>query len=284
MFRRSDHPPKVVAFVNLNPHNPLGTVYGKNEKKLLETISDICRKHGVFVIDDLAYAGLEFDRENKALPVSTLSKQFDNTIALYTLSKSYGLAGLRSGMIIANEIVASVIRDRIFQSFDSLSVLQSAAMSGSFTRDNELYFSHITKEYFIRYIFVKAMVEGLVALNKVEKNKLLNFIKKQNIDIESEDLFEGISDIRIVVSPESGFFLLLDLTSLKGRVYKGLPIVDDKSLLQFLYTSGNIKALTGDAFYWPQKDNLIIRVTTALEYKDLIASFMRLRKSLQMLV
>lgn len=284
VFRRSDHPPKVVAFVNLNPHNPLGTVYGKNEKKLLETISDICRKHGVFVIDDLAYAGLEFDRENKALPVSTLSKQFDNTITLYTLSKSYGLAGLRSGMIIANEVVTSVIRDRIFQSFDSLSVLQSAAMSGSFTRENELYFSHITKEYFIRYIFVKAMVEGLGALNKVEKNKLLNFIKKQNIDMESEDLFEGIADIRIVVSPESGFFLLLDLTSLKGRVYKGLPIVDDKSLLQFLYTSGNIKALTGDAFYWPQKDNLIIRVTTALEYKDLIASFMRLRKSLQMLV
>lgn len=284
VFRRSDHPPKVIAFVNLNPHNPLGTVYGKNEKRLLESISSICRKYGVFVIDDLAYAGLEFDRENKALPICTLSKQFDNTITLYTLSKSYGLAGLRSGMIIANQIVTSVIRDRIFQSFDSLSVLQSAAMSSSFTSDNELYFSNVANEYFLRYLFVKAMIEGLHTLDEVEKKKLFDFIKKENIDVGSKEIFKGISDVRIIIPPKSGFFLLLDLTKLKSKIYKRFSIVDDRSLLQFLYTSGNIKALTGNAFYWPKKDDLIIRVTTALEYKDLIMSFMRLKKSLQLLV
>ncbi|MBP7541192.1 MAG: pyridoxal phosphate-dependent aminotransferase [Candidatus Pacebacteria bacterium] len=284
VFRRSDHPPKVVAFVNLNPHNPLGTVYGRKERKLLETISNICDESGVFVIDDLAYAGLEFNQDNKALPVCTLHKQFNNTITLYTLSKSYGLAGLRSGMIIANEIVTSVIRDRIFQSFDSLSVLQSAAMSSSFTPDNQSYFSNITKEYFLRYLFIKAMVEGVRSLSDSEKNSLYNFIRKENIAVKVDGIFEGIADTHIILPPKSGFFLLLDLTKLKGKVYKGLSIVDDKSLLQFLYTSGNIKALTGGAFYWPEKDHLVIRVTTALEYKDLITSFMRLKASIQRLV
>lgn len=284
VFRRSDHPPKVVGFLNLNPHNPLGTVYGKKEKKLLENIAEICKKAGVFVIDDLAYAGLEYDRDNKAIPVCTLKKQFDNTITLYTLSKSFGLAGLRSGMIIANEIVTSVIRDRIFQSFDSLSVLQSAAMSNSFTAENETYFSKINKEYFNRYIFVKAMVEGINSLSTQERDVLLSFIKNEKIDTKIEGIFDGIDNINIIIPPKSGFFILLDLTKLKGKKYKGLSIVDDKSLLQFLYTSGNIKALTGGAFCWPQKDQIVIRVTTALEYGDLVTSFMRLKKSIQYLV
>ena len=164
IFRRSDVAPKVSAFVHYNPHNPTGVVYSEKDRPLLIEIANICKYTGVFIVDDLAYVGLEYDREYPALPIGDIDGHFDNIITFYTLSKSYGLAGLRSGMVVANEIVSSLIRDQIFQSSDSLSILQSAAMGTVFKTDKESqesrekYFSYTTREYYERYVFVKAIV------------------------------------------------------------------------------------------------------------------------------
>lgn len=287
IFRRSDTSPKVSAFVNLNPHNPTGVVYGKKDKSLLLEISNICKDAGVFIVDDLAYSGLEYDRNNTALPICSRKGHFDNTITLYTLSKSYGLAGLRSGMVISNEIVSSLIRDRIFQTFDSLSLLQSSAMSGAFSTDKKIagerneYFSYITKEYYERYVFVKSIIEGFDALKESEKTLLKKTIKKNKLKLEINKTMDGIKDVKIVMEPESGFFMLLDLSELIGKSYKGFTIVDERTLLQFLYTSGNIKVLTGKAFCWANCNQLIIRVTTALDYKLLLSSFLRFKMSIE---
>lgn len=289
IFRRSDTPPKVSAFVNLNPHNPTGIVYGKKDRSLLLSISNICKEAGVFVIDDLAYSGLEYDRSNAALPICSLDGHFDNTITLYTLSKTYGLAGLRSGMIISNEVVSSLIRDRIFQAFDSLSVLQSSAMSAAFlpgkeaAREREEYFSYVTREYQKRCIFVKAIVDGVQSLDQSDKTHFESIIKERKLRVDADRFMNGIKNVSIVLKPESGFFLLLDLSKLIGKTYKGFRIFDDRTLLQFLYTSGNIKVLTGKAFCWPDRSELVIRVTVAMEYEQLLDSFLRLKSAIESL-
>lgn len=289
IFRQSDKSPKVGAFLHINPHNPTGIVYGKKERELLSEIAMVCRSAGVFVIDDLAYTGLEFDRDNTAVPIASLPKHFNNTISLYTLSKSYGLAGIRSGLIVANEVVVSLIRDRIFQMSDSLSVTQSSAMSAIFSTDvkdverKEKYLEHISKEYRRRYIFVKAMVEGLESLNKEESNSFNNIIKDANIPSSQLKYFDGINSISIILEPESGFFVLLDLSQILGKSYKGFRVVDDETLLQFLYTASNIKLLTGKAFCWTSQQSLIVRVTTALNYDELFLSFLRLKKTIDLL-
>jgi len=289
IFRRSDTQPKVSAFVNFNPHNPTGIVYGQKDKSLLLEISNICKEAGVFIIDDMAYSGLEYDRNDVALPICSLVGHFDNTITLHTLSKTYGLAGLRSGMIISNEVVSSLIRDRIFQAFDSLSVLQSSAMSAAFStkkkiqKEREKYFSFITKEYYKRYVFVKSIIGGTDGLKKAEKTLLSKIIKEHKLKIDTHMLKTGIDGVRIVLEPKSGFFLILDLSGLLGKFYGKFKITDERTLLQFLYTSGNIKVLTGRTFFWPNHNQLIARVTTAMEYKDLSKSFLRLKKSVESL-
>lgn len=288
IFRRSDIAPRVVAFVNINPHNPLGTVYGEKEKNILSEIAKTCKESGVFIIDDLVYSGLEFNKKNLAIPMCLLKENFDNTITIYSLSKSYGLASLRSGVIICNEIISSLIRDRIFQNSDSLSVIQSSAMSVIFSnkaqikKERSKYFSYIAKEYYERYIFVKGIIKGKDSISKKE-NLLLSKILKKNKINNIENLFSGIKDIDIITEPQSGFFLLLDMSKLLGKKYKGFKICNEKSLLQFLYTSNNVKALTGKAFCWPNNNQLIIRVTTALEYKDLLESFLKLKNSIESL-
>jgi aspartate aminotransferase len=289
IFRRSDLAPKISAFVNYNPHNPTGVVYSKKDEGLLQEISSICKDSGIFVVDDLAYSGLEYDRKNIALPICSLEGHFDNTITLYTLSKSYGLAGLRSGMIVANEIVSSYIRDRIFQASDSLSILQSSAMSTVFKIDEDSqaerakYFSYITQEYYKRFIFVKGIVSGFDSLKGSEVGLLDSIIQKNNLIISLDSQMSGINSVSIVIEPQSGFFVLLDLTKLIGKSYKGFKINDDKSLLQFLYTADNIKVLTGNAFCWTDGNQLIIRATIAQDYKDILDGFLRLKTSIELL-
>ncbi len=65
--------------------------------------------------------------------------------------------------------------------------------------------------------------------------------------------------------------------------YKDFKIENDKTLLQFLYTFGNIKVLTGNAFCWPKSEQLIIRVTAAQDYDDLLEGFLRLKRILRLL-
>ncbi|MEW5693681.1 MAG: pyridoxal phosphate-dependent aminotransferase [Candidatus Hydrogenedentota bacterium] len=290
VFRHSDVPPRISAFLNLNPHNPTGIVYSKKDESLLLEISNICNNAGVFIIDDLAYFGLEFNRNSTVLPICSLKGHFDNTITLYSLSKPYGLAGLRSGMLIANETIISLIRDKIFQNLDSLSLLQSAAMGATFLSENnalmerEKYFTDITRKYYERYIFAKAIIIGTDKINKKERILLNKIIKNNRLIFDIKKTMNGIKDISIVLEPESGFFILLDLSKLLGKTYKGFRIVDDATLLKFLYTSGNIKLLTGKAICWPNQDQLIARVTIAFDkYEDLLKSFLRLKSSIELL-
>jgi aspartate/methionine/tyrosine aminotransferase len=289
VFRRSDTTPKVCAFVNYNPHNPTGVIYGNSDKSLLFEVSRVCKNAGVFIIDDLAYSGLEYDRKNLALPICSMGDNFDNTITLYTLSKSYGLAGFRSGLIVANEIICSFIRDRIFQVADSLSILQQAAISSIFNvnrksqNERNKYLSKITKEYYNRLILVKTILLGKDKNNEQENNILNKILQTGGLNIKHIEDLGGIPDVQMVIEPASGFFILLDLTKFLGKSYRGFKIKNDKTLLQFLYTFGNIKVLTGNAFCWPQNEQLIIRATIAQPYKELIAGFLRLKRVLGLL-
>jgi aspartate/methionine/tyrosine aminotransferase len=205
IFRRSDTVPRVSAFVHINPHNPTGVVYGKKEENLLREISTICKQNGVFIIDDLAYSGLEYNRKNTAIPVYSMFGHFDNTITLHTLSKTYGLAGIRSGMIIANEIIISLIRDRIFQISDSFSLLQSAAMSGIFSlekkaeQEREEYYKNISSLYYKRFIFIKSLVKGFENISNKEQILFNKIVLDEKLNIDEKLYLYGIEDIKIRV-------------------------------------------------------------------------------------
>jgi histidinol-phosphate aminotransferase len=75
-----------------SPNNPTATLIG------LATIADLCqtfREKAIIVVDE---AYVEFSQMASA---TTLLPSFDNLIILRTLSKAYGLAGLRLGAMIA---------------------------------------------------------------------------------------------------------------------------------------------------------------------------------------
>lgn len=286
--------PKVVAFLNENPHNPLGKVMSENNKKILEGIGDVCLKKGVFVIDDLIYRDLSYDRKNLAKPMATYEKYFENTITIMGLSKSYGLASIRSGMIVANKIIIRAIRNKIFQTMDSSPVLQGRALAGAFNTFKERkkiyddYFNPIIKEYIYRLSLLKALIDGIdTIIDKKTKKEIETDLKKYSGGYDIDTLKDGIPYVSFVKGtlPDSGFFEMLDFTKLKGmKAPSGRIINSEIELLKFLYEEAKIKIILGQSISWPYSEQLVGRVTTALSREILIERFGAMNSCIRKLV
>ena len=288
-----NYTPKVVAFLNENPHNPLGKVINENNKEILEDIGDVCLNKGVFVIDDLIYRDLTFDRDNLAKPMGSYEKYFDNTITITGLSKSYGLASIRSGMIVANEIIIRGIRNKIFQTMDSSPVLQGYALAGAFNttekrkEDYLNYFNPIINEYKYRLELLKALINGIDSVEDLKiKKDIEKDIKNYGFGYDLNKIYEGIPGVDFAKKtlPESGFFEILDFSLLKNKVGEnGRIISDEKELLKYMYEEEKIKLILGQSISWPNQEQLIGRVTTALSREDLVEHFSAMNKCLRKL-
>lgn len=290
-----DYTPKVVAFLNENPHNPLGKVMSEKNKQILEGIGDVCLEKGVFVIDDIIYRDLTFDRDNLAKPMQTYSKYFDNTITITGLSKAYGMASIRSGMVVANEIIIRGIRNYIFQQMDSSPVLQGKALAGAFNttqrREEEYkkYFDPIMQEYKFRLELLKSLVEGLDSIkDPVVRKQIEKEIRKYaSNDFNVNEVLDGIPGVSLVngTYPESGFFVMLDYTPLKDKTSpeNGRVISNEKELLKYMYEQEKIKLILGESISWPNEDQLVGRVTTALPREDLVEHFGAMNRCLRKL-
>lgn len=289
-----EYVPKVVAFLNENPHNPLGKVMNENNCEILEKIGDICLEKGVFIIDDLIYRDLTFDRNNLAKPMGTYTKYFDNTITITGLSKSYGMASIRAGMVVANEIIIRGIRNYIFQTMDSSPVLQGRALAGAFNssikryKEYDNFFNPIIAEYKYRLELLKSLVEGIDTISDSNlRSQIENEIRRyaQN-DFNVTELLEGIPGVNIVdgTYPESGFFVMLDYTKLKNKASDyGRIISNEKELLKYMYEQEKIKLILGQSISWPNQEQLVGRVTTALPRGDIIEHFGAMNRCLRKL-
>ena len=285
--------PKVVAFLNENPHNPLGKVMNENNKEILEGIGNVCLSKGVFVIDDLIYRDLTYDRDNLAKPMASYEKFFDNTITITGLSKSYGLASIRSGMIVANEIIIRAIRNRIFQTMDSSPVLQGRALAGAFNvserrkKEYDNYFNPIIAEYKYRLELLKALINGLDFIEDSNvKVQIESDIRNYGFGYNISQILDGIPNVDFVngTLPDSGFFEMLDFTQLKNKVAEnGRIISDEKELLKYMYEQEKIKLILGQSISWPNEEQLIGRVTTALPRENLVEHFSAMNKCLRKL-
>ena len=284
--------PRVVAFFNMNPHNPLGKVMGKSRLKLLTEISQICIERGVFVIDDLVYRDLAFDRNELAVPISSIKGMFQNTISLFSLSKSYSLAGLRAGAIVADETVIRGIRNTIFQSLDSVSTLQVAAIAGAFNTSTERrkeykkYFAKLIPEYQYKYQLIKALVEGVSSVqDKNLQKQITRDVEKYTDQTKAQKLLQGIKGVHLAAktTPEAGFFALLDFSDLKNKYYYSLKIKQEEDLMKFLFNDNNIKFISGKSISWPNNKQFIGRVTFALERDDLVWCFSKIHESVEKL-
>src|SRR6185437_3841307 len=89
--------PKTRALVIINPNNPTGAVYSRST---LEALLDVARRHGLLVLADEIYDQILFDG---AVHHSAAAVAPDlPVLTLGGLSKTYRLAGFRSGWLVVS--------------------------------------------------------------------------------------------------------------------------------------------------------------------------------------
>ena len=283
-YENLDYTPKVVAIINSNPSNPLGTFLGEIEKDRLTKIGDIVLKNDIFIIDDLIYRDISFN-DDLALPFGTLDGMFKNTISLFGLSKSYGMASLRAGFVVADEVIIREIINRIFCEFDAVPAIIGVALEGAFEENKceyNKYFNDLRYKYALNYNLFKCLIDGYDSIDKKYQKEVYSLIKKY---APNYDIYKGIKDIKIKVDVKSGFFVIVDFTKLKGKIDEfGKPILTEEDLLLYFYRNVNLRFLIGKSFAWPNKDELVGRFTFAKLQKEIINCVVKMNEAIDKLM
>jgi alanine-synthesizing transaminase len=116
--------PKPLALVLNYPANPTAEVVGLD---FYREVVDFCRRHGVYIISDLAYAEVYFDG---APPPSILQVPGAKEVAVEftSLSKTYSMPGWRIGFCSGNaKLIAALARVKSYVDYGAFTPIQVAA-------------------------------------------------------------------------------------------------------------------------------------------------------------
>lgn len=116
--------PATSAIYLNSPNNPSGKVLSTSQ---LQQLSAFAKKHRLWIISDEAYDGLAFE-PHQHYCIANLTYMFEQTISVFTFSKSFMFAGLRLGYLVAEEEVVKVINKTMVHQLYSPSSLSQYLM------------------------------------------------------------------------------------------------------------------------------------------------------------
>ena len=157
----ADFEQKIIAngiklFLLCSPHNPVGRVWTREE---LETIGDICVKHGVTVVSDEIHN--DFIWEGTHTVFAGIKKEFaDISVTCTSPSKTFNLASmLISNIFIPDQILRRKFRKEMDRAgISQLSVLGLVATEAAYAHGDEWY---VAMKNYVRdnIAFARAYVE-----------------------------------------------------------------------------------------------------------------------------
>jgi alanine-synthesizing transaminase len=116
--------PKPIAVVVCYPSNPTACVASLDFYKDLVAFA---KKHGIFVLSDLAYAEVYFD-DNPPPSVLQVAGANDVAVEFTSMSKTYSMPGWRIGFAVGNErIIAALSRVKSYLDYGAFTPIQVAA-------------------------------------------------------------------------------------------------------------------------------------------------------------
>jgi alanine-synthesizing transaminase len=123
LYRRSSKPPRMILISF--PHNPTTQCV---DLDFFKEIIRLARHHGTMVVHDFAYADLGFDgyRPPSILEVEGAK---DVAVEIFSLSKSYNMAGWRVGFCLGNgRMIAALARIKSYLDYGVFQPIQIASI------------------------------------------------------------------------------------------------------------------------------------------------------------
>ena len=161
-----------------SPHNPGGRVWSEQE---LRSISDICKKHGVFIVSDEIHADLTL-YGSKHIPMAKIAG--NNCVVLTAPTKTFNIAGIQAANIISSnrEVLRKIDREAVTTGAFGLNKMGIAATRAA-------------------YMYGEPWL-----------NELLSYIEG-NIDLLREELKDtGL----VMMEPEGTYLVWIDASSYPG--------------------------------------------------------------------
>jgi alanine-synthesizing transaminase len=116
--------PKPLAVVVCYPSNPTAYVA---DLDFYRELVPFAKKHGIFVLSDLAYAEVYFDG-NPPPSVLQVPGAMEVTVEFTSMSKTYSMPGWRIGFAVGNErIIAALARVKSYLDYGAFTPVQVAA-------------------------------------------------------------------------------------------------------------------------------------------------------------
>jgi alanine-synthesizing transaminase len=116
--------PKPIAVVVCYPSNPTAHV---TDLDFYKELVPFAKKHGIFILSDLAYAEVYFDG-NPPPSVLQVPGANDITVEFTSMSKTYSMPGWRMGFAVGNErIIAALGRVKSYLDYGAFTPVQVAA-------------------------------------------------------------------------------------------------------------------------------------------------------------
>src|SRR5919107_154348 len=117
--------PKPLAVVVCYPSNPTAHVA---DLDFYKDLVPFAKKHGIFILSDLAYAEVYFDDKNPPPSVLQVPGAVDVTVEFTSMSKTFSMAGWRIGFAVGNErLLAALARVKSYLDYGAFTPVQAAA-------------------------------------------------------------------------------------------------------------------------------------------------------------
>lgn len=116
--------PKPVALILNYPCNPTAEVV---DLSFYRKAVDICKAHGVYIISDIAYCEIYFDK-NPPPSILQVPGAKDIAIEFTSMSKTYSMAGWRVGFAAGNkQLIHALTRIKSYLDYGTFTPIQAAA-------------------------------------------------------------------------------------------------------------------------------------------------------------
>ena len=171
-----------------------------------EKLVALAKKHGVYIVHDLAYADIVYDGF-KAPSIMQVPGAKDVAVEFFTMSKSYNMAGWRIGFMVGNrDLVGALTRIKSYHDYGTFTPIQVGAIEA--LNGPQECVEEVRKEYEHRR---DVMVKGLHDLGwMVDKPKACMYIWA-----ELPEIYKSVGSVefskrllekaKVAVSPGIGF-------------------------------------------------------------------------------
>ncbi|WNO09927.1 pyridoxal phosphate-dependent aminotransferase [Teredinibacter sp. KSP-S5-2] len=225
------------AIVVINPNNPTGAVYPQD---VLEQLIQIARDHKLIIFADEIYSKITYD-DAKFIPMGKLAQDVV-CVSFNGLSKSYRLAGFRSGWLVFSG--AKHLATEFMKGIEMLASMRLCANAPAMYA-------------------VQTALGGYQSINELilPGGRLL---EQRNAACEEIEKIEGLS----CVKPQGAIYLFPKIDT---KMYK---IEDDQQLILDFLIREKILLVQGSAFNYPTPDHFrIVFLPTAEDIRKAIRRF-----------